>query len=217
MLQNNKKFFNCLNGKKVVIFDWNGTLYNDVDICVSTISLLLVKYGLKPISKKEYLDKFCFPVIKYYESLGFNFNKENWEKVADEFMNIYRRNTPNASLYPNTYEIISKLKSQGKKLFILSASKLDDLLILLKYHCIDRFFDHVFALSHHYATGKLELGNDLLNKIGEKKSDMILVGDTDHDVEVAKMLNIDCVILSNGHQSLSRLQALNVPVIERYS
>ena len=43
---------------------------------------------------------------------------------------------------------------------------------------------------------------------------MVLVGDTDHDYEVATNLGIDCILISHGHQSRTRLNNLNSQVIE---
>ena len=62
---------------KYIIFDFNGTLLDDVIISLDALNFCYNKYIDKnnKISLKDYLDKFSFPVGKYYESLGFDFNK----------------------------------------------------------------------------------------------------------------------------------------------
>lgn len=46
---------------KHIIWDWNGTLFDDVDICVDNINWLLKKYNLPEITKEKYREIFTFP------------------------------------------------------------------------------------------------------------------------------------------------------------
>ena len=61
-----------MKDKLTIIWDWNGTLLDDVDIYVDTINVLLAKYKKKPISKEYYKKLFTFPVQNYYSKLGFD-------------------------------------------------------------------------------------------------------------------------------------------------
>lgn len=68
---------------KHIIWDWNGTLFNDVDACIKTMNELLNKRNLDLIRSREYYrEVFGFPVIDYYQKLGFDFNQESFDKVA---------------------------------------------------------------------------------------------------------------------------------------
>jgi len=55
-----------------IFWDWNGTLLDDVEECIEIINVSLVKRSLSPIDRKEYLEKFTFPIKKYYENIGFD-------------------------------------------------------------------------------------------------------------------------------------------------
>ncbi|MBR7160424.1 MAG: hypothetical protein IKD20_05250 [Clostridia bacterium] len=59
---------------KCIIYDWNGTLLNDVDLCYDLLLVLLDKYGLPRISMDRYKEVFTFPIIDYYRAVGFNFD-----------------------------------------------------------------------------------------------------------------------------------------------
>jgi len=67
-----------------IIWDWNGTLLDDVDICIDTINALLSKYKKKPISKESYKSLFTFPVQNYYSKLGFDLSLESFKKIKEE-------------------------------------------------------------------------------------------------------------------------------------
>jgi len=59
-----------------IIWDWNGTLLNDVEWCIKVMNQLLVQRSLPPISDvSAYYEVFCFPIIKYYKNLKFDFEK----------------------------------------------------------------------------------------------------------------------------------------------
>ena len=58
---------------KHILWDWNGTLLDDRWLCVESINKILKKRKMPPILEKTYRKTFCFPVMKYYESLGFDF------------------------------------------------------------------------------------------------------------------------------------------------
>ena len=61
--------------KKLIIWDWNGTLLNDVDACVDSMNNMLNKRARTNITQEYYKSIFTFPVQKYYEKLEFDFVK----------------------------------------------------------------------------------------------------------------------------------------------
>ncbi len=64
---------NCL---VKIVWDWNGTLLNDVDLCFSCINRLLVSHDLKPLDTlSQYREVFTFPIEDYYKRVGFDFDK----------------------------------------------------------------------------------------------------------------------------------------------
>lgn len=66
----------ALKGKDHIIWDWNGTILNDVDHAVAMMNTLLVEHNLPLIDREYYREIFDFPVLHYYQKLGFNFEKQ---------------------------------------------------------------------------------------------------------------------------------------------
>ncbi len=74
---------------KYVIWDWNGTLFDDLDFCLESINLLLQRHGLAPLPDIDaYKRVFRFPIREYYRDLGFQFDKTPYEELACEYMDI---------------------------------------------------------------------------------------------------------------------------------
>lgn len=203
---NNRKY-------TTLVWDWNGTLLNDVDASILTINKLLEKRQFRTLTKEHYLEIFRFPVIEYYHELGFDFTKERWEDVALEYMNIYHAQENSFTLFPEVKNILSHFKNRGYKQYILSAMKTESIETMLKNFNIKNFFDGVYGLDNQYANGKISLGHEFIKQENINTAECAMIGDTSHDAEVATALDIDCCLISNGHQSDSRLKDTEITVL----
>ena len=197
-----------------VIWDWNGTLLNDLDLCIASINRLLEKRNLPVLTNHQYKEVFSFPVKDYYAAIGFDFSKEDFSVPAHEFIDLYNAGVPNCSLQPNAKAVLDHIKNKGFKQFVLSAMQHKMLEETLKHQKIYAYFDGVVGLDHHYATSKIERGEELIKKFNIDKEKATMIGDTIHDFEVAELLGIHCVLIANGHQSEDRLKSTGARVIQ---
>ena len=197
-----------------IIWDWNGTLLNDTQLCVHTINELLVRRELPVLSMENYKDVFSFPVKNYYQKIGFDFQIEPFETPALEFINRYNEQVNNCHLHPESLKILKYFQSLGIRQFVLSAMQQEVLEECLTKQNIIHFFDHVSGLDNHYAESKIENGHRLISKMNMDASELVLIGDTIHDFEVATELGCQCVLVTNGHQSKEVLQKTGVLVID---
>ena len=62
---------------KSVIWDFNGTILDDVELATGSMNELLRRRNLPPIDKATHRRVFRFPVSDYYRSLGFDINIES--------------------------------------------------------------------------------------------------------------------------------------------
>ena len=194
------------SNKKLIIWDWNGTLLDDVGICVSCMNQVLSKRKISQLTADRYRDIFTFPVKEYYQKAGFDFSKEDFEKPAMEFISLYYQALPQANLFSCIESVVTSFQKKGLRQLVLSAMEHENLVSSLKSKGIFKYFSKVSGMTNHYAHSKLEIGQDLL--AGESsfgKEEMLLIGDTLHDLEVAQELGIDCVLVAQGHQSKERL------------
>jgi len=197
-----------------VIWDWNGTLFDDVAWCVKTVNQLLAKRGIKAFENAaEYRDVFCFPVIAYYRNVGFDFEKEPFEAIAKEFIRFYHSDkTGNCQLCSNADVVLEAIRKRRIEQVLLSASEIGNLLSQINEFDIPHYFDEILGLSDIYAKSKVEIGIDYMNR--KRVESAVLIGDTVHDHEVAKALGADCLLIASGHQSKAKLLAYDVPVLD---
>jgi len=204
-----------LESKRHVIWDWNGTLLDDVDLAVAAISEVLAQNGLTPIDRDGYRKTFCFPISEYYRRLGFDTQGTAYETATRQFVASYAKLISAGKLHAGTEAVLKTVKERGMKQSILSAAHESDLHKLLSHFQIAPYFDHVYGLSDHYAASKMERGKDLLKACGVSPSETLLIGDTDHDWEVGSALGVEVLLLCDGHQHEDRLQSLRAKRILR--
>lgn len=202
--------------KPVIIWDWNGTLLDDVDICVKAMNKLLEARRLSVMSKVKYRDIFRFPVQEYYHELGFNFEKEDFAIPALEFMRHYQDLLPEAVLFGGVLETLEKLKAAGYRQFVLSAMEQNLLNQLLKKHRISTYFEYIQGIEDHFASGKMMAAQKLIALIGQYDIKPLLVGDTLHDAEVGEAAGFKTVLFSGGHFSENRLKQAKLPLFENH-
>ena len=199
-----------------VIWDFNGTLLDDVMTGIDSVNTLLEQRGLSTIDSVErYRSVFRFPIIEYYKALGFDFNKESYEAVAPLWVAEYLENVKSAKLYDDVLSTIDALDDIGVAQSVLSATELSMLKGQICALGLDGRFCRVLGLDNIHAGSKLALAKIWREDFPRHRA--LFIGDTDHDVQTAKTLGADCVLVCRGHQSKEYLSTLGVPVLDDLS
>lgn len=196
-----------------IIWDWNGTLLNDTELCVRCINTLLARRDLPQLSAERYREVFGFPIREYYQRIGLDFEKEPFEALAVEYMEMYQPQSLSCKLYEGAAETLVLLKEKGMRHILLSASDTGYLAVQLAcYPELSGMFSRIMGLDNIHAASKTALGEMLAAQ--EDLSSALAVGDTPHDAEVAKAMHVDCVLVACGHKDRKSLLACGVPVLE---
>lgn len=186
---------------KYVIFDFNGTIIDDVDVCIKAENHTIEHFKLdrKPLTKDEYLRLFTFPVKDYYQRVGFDWNVYSYEEVGKYWFDWYCKLKPEYKLHDGVLELLKENKRRGIKNIVLSASSLVELQKQLEELEIAQYFDDVLGIDNIYAGSKVDIGLKWI--ADKKKEDCIMIGDTLHDLQVAEKMGVDCILVCNGHQA----------------
>ena len=200
-----------------IIWDWNGTLLDDLNLCLEIINNLLSKNHLPAISRDNYLAIFGFPVQDYYRNIGFDFEKESFEVVSTEFISAYEKGRPNCLLMSGAQETLEWFLSSGYTQSILSASKQAYLNKAVLDYGIKDYFISINGLDNHHAAGKFDLAKEFMIDQNLASNTILLIGDTLHDAEIAASLGVDCWLIPNGHQDRQRLESAGVPILDSLS
>lgn len=188
-----------------VIWDFNGTLYDDVGIGVESANRLLSAHGLNTIpSVERYRELFGFPIIDYYKRLGFDFDKLPYGELAVEWVAYYQEAEKHAGLFDDIPAVLSLVRERGIGQLILSATELGMLTGQVERLGILSYFDTLLGLENIRAYSKEEVGRAWREKNPDAKA--VMLGDTDHDAGVAAAMGVDCVLICRGHQNRATLE-----------
>jgi phosphoglycolate phosphatase len=199
---------------KHIIWDWNGTLLNDLELSVELINNVLRKRNLQALSVEQYREVFTFPVKDYYAKTGLDFEKESFEVVGKEWMDGYESRKHECGLSKKAVDVLQLIQQSGIPQSILSAYSQSSLEGIVATFELSRYFTHLIGLDNIYATSKIALGKELITNLQLKKGEALLIGDTLHDYDVACEIGADAVLIAGGHQDKARLQATNSPVFD---
>ena len=198
-----------------LLWDFNGTIYADMEASRGATNYWLKSRGLKEISTLEDMRRgFGFPVKDYYECLGFDYSIERYEDIAEEWMKLYSVMSEQSTLCEGVLDVITKLNNEGYIQSIISACEHDLLEDKLRRLGIDYFFSNVSGTSDVSAHSKSQVA--LKWRELNPEAEALMIGDTPHDYEVASLIGADCVLYSGGFVSEERLNLLGVPVIRNF-
>ena len=198
---------------KHIIWDWNGTLINDAWLFVELMNEELNDRGLPIININEYKQNFTFPVKKYYENLGFNFKTEDFKEVGYNFIQKYKLRKNEPQLYPETKLILERILNRGISQSIISAQENNLLKESIQFYQLNGFFNSIKGIDNYYADNKIEIAQKNRQQIKCHSTEIMMVGDTVHDYEVAQNLGIQCILFAGGHYTKKRLQKTKANII----
>ena len=174
----------------MIFWDWNGTLMDDLDFTHSCLNWMLETHGYpQRYDLAAYREIFGFPIEEYYIRAGFDFARHPYPELAE-------------------------LSRRGWRQSVLSASRRDYLIEQVAARGLQGYFTELLGLADIYGVSKVQVGRNWLAQSGIDPAACVMVGDTQHDAEVAAALGTGCVLYTGGHQSRKRLEAVCPHVID---
>jgi phosphoglycolate phosphatase len=200
---------------RFLLWDWNGTLLDDVDLCVAVLAEMIEARALPAVSPEIYRAGFGFPVIGFYRQLGFDTSPEAFGQISEIFIRRYYECFRETSrTHAESVAFARAWRVGGGLQAVLSASRQDHLEAAVRHHGLETLFARLGGIGDIFAGGKLERGRELLGSLGWDPGETLLIGDTDHDAEVAAALGTECLLVARGHQTPERLRATGQRVVE---
>ncbi len=196
-----------------IIWDWNGTLLDDVDSAVRALNRMLGVRGLPPTTRQYYRDHFGFPVRPFYAELGVDLAHEDWDRICVDFHRFV--DDEPKELRTDAVQALADAHAAGTGQSILSALREDLLRRDVAAAGIAGMFDEIYGVDNLDGATKLSRGHELVSSLGARAAGtLFFIGDTLHDADVARELGARCILVEGGHQSRERLEAASVPVAD---
>lgn len=202
---------------KIIFWDWNGTLVDDASIQCQSFNQVVQSRGVNPVTLERYRELYRHPISKMYEEVGIDLGQHCFESIAQEWHDRYEILSHSLRLHHDVFETLAALQRGVKRQMILSALPHELLVAQVRRFGLAHFFEQVRGMPDKLANSKVEQGRILASELGAKGKDIMVIGDSSHDAEVARELNAECILIARGTESLQRLKRHGYRVFEDFS
>ncbi len=200
----------------LVLWDYNGTIMDDVHAALGSVNDMLTKRGQPTIDIERYYSAIVTPIWGFYQEV-FEPGSITMEEAIAEFASGCKKHQKSNPLMQGVEDTIRYLYDSGVRQAVVSSSNVDLITDSLRSLGIDNYFHRILGLSDFYVGDKVFLAKEYLEETDTDASKVLVIGDTLMDYQMSRELNCDCVLLSAGHQSKTCLLTAGVPVIDSLS
>lgn len=199
-----------------VVWDWNGTLFDDLHIVLEALNACIDEFGLGPIGLDDYRAHYTRPVKVFYDRLfGRPVSEVEWHRLDTLFHDGYRRLLGQARPHPEALAALAAVRAGGAGQSLLSMFPHDELVPLVDRLGLTSFFDRIDGLTGPPGDRKAAyLETHLAGLIaGLDPAAVLVVGDTPDDAAAAAHVGARCVLYHSGTHHRRELEACGVPVV----
>ncbi|MBE6718073.1 MAG: HAD family hydrolase [Ruminococcaceae bacterium] len=190
---------------KYILWDWNGTLLDDLDASLCAVNDMLKMYDKPIIDLETYYSYIDTPIYKFYERL-FDFNVVSMEVIKPLFSELYINHNDKINLADGAVRAIDLLREKGARQYILSAAHINDIMRYAREFGVAECFEKIEAANDYEAGSKTERAVRLLAEEKIDPAECVVIGDTLHDYDTARVLGVDCILYSRGHTDIETLK-----------
>jgi phosphoglycolate phosphatase-like HAD superfamily hydrolase len=202
------------SGVRHVVWDWNGTLFDDHLAVVAAVNDALALLGLAPIDADAYRSHYTRPVERFYERVaGRPITPREWRTLDDAYHDSYHRRLARLRLAAGARAALEAVEAAGLTQSLLSMWRHQDLVSLVERLGIGGFFLRVDGLRVPGGSGKAEHLVEHLAALDVTASAALLVGDSLDDLAAARAVGARCVLYDGGSHHRHVLEATGVPVV----
>ena len=200
-----------------VIWDWNGTLLDDVGAVLEATTVAFRQAGIDVVvSGDTYRRSFTRPIRLFYERLlGRPIGHDEWLRLDHAFHLEYARPDDRCTLAAGAREVLDEIRELGWSQSVCSMLPEEYLLPAVERQGIAGLFVRIDGLRGAERGGaKLENLFAHLEHLGVAPSRTVMVGDTVDDAVAARGAGIACILLDSGaglHDS-ETIRGAGVPV-----
>ncbi len=195
-----------------IIWDYNGTVVDDVDASVAAVNDMLNKRNLPLTTKEQYIETVALPLDNYYKGLGIS--EEDMAAISTEFQTFCKNHSNLIHIFDDFFVVMQELKKFDIKNILMSSLYKDFLLEDMKKFNLSKYFDDVIGMNDKLVGSKLENAKNYIAKNHLKAENVLFIGDLVSDAKIAKTLNANCILIPNGHNSKTRCLSEEVTVFD---
>jgi phosphoglycolate phosphatase-like HAD superfamily hydrolase len=196
-----------------LVWDWNGTLLDDLTLVVSATNHAFARIGGPAVTADEHRRQFRRPIVEYYaEVLGRAVDAGEFERLDKLFHDAYRLGLTGCSL---AGDAAAAIRSWPGTQSLLSMWFHDELVPAVDTYGLSGLFTRIDGLRATVG-GDLKAGHLAahLEGLGVAGDQVVLIGDSLDDAAAAASVGGVCVLYTGGFTDPVRLRESGLPVAD---
>lgn len=194
-----------------IIWDFNGTVLDDVDTSVEAVNDMLRMRGLPVTTKEKYVSSVSLPLDTYYSGIGIK--STDMSSLSEEFRKYCKKHDNMSHIFEDFYDTAAFAKALGIKNILMSSLYIDYLYKEIEKYKIREYFDDIIGMDDMLVGSKLENAKRFIKRSNAAPDNILFIGDMVSDAQIAHTLGAHCILIPNGHNSKSRCLAQGVNVV----
>ncbi|MFF9143993.1 HAD family hydrolase [Streptomyces sp. NPDC014861] len=200
---------------KHLVWDWNGTLLDDIGAVIGATNAAFAELGLEPLTLERYRELYTVPVPRFYERLmGRLPTDAEWTLMDGTFHRHYWERAEGCVLTAGAAELLAARQTAGATQSLLSLAPHADLLPLVRRHGIAERFVRVDGRTDRSTEGKSANMVRHLEALAVPAERIVVIGDAADDALAAAHVGARAVLFTGGSHSRASLERVGVPVVD---
>ncbi|TQF05199.1 HAD family hydrolase [Kitasatospora acidiphila] len=200
-----------------IVWDWNGTLLNDMAAVVGASNAAFATVGGAPLSLTEYRQKYEIPIPRFYQRvLGFQPSGAQWEELDSAFQRSYAELSRVSGLTDGVPELLAGWAAEGHTQSLLSMYEHERLGPVVERYGIQSHFLRVDGRTGPSHGQKAASMVRHLQALGEAvdPARTVVIGDAADDALAAREAGVHAVLYTGGSHIRANLEPVGVPVVD---
>lgn len=189
-----------------VIFDWSGTLVDDLPAVWKATNHVLEQAHRSTISLEQFRAEFCLPFTIFYDR---HVPEVPLEQLEIWFHSRFRQVQDSVCALPHSREFLEFCRAEGLRTFLLSTVHPDHYAVQAKATELGQYIDTPYV----GVLDKREKIHEILEKHGLNPEQTLFIGDMQHDIETAKHGGVHSCAVLTGYNTLDQLRAADPDLI----
>lgn len=195
---------------ELVIFDWDGTLMDSVDVIVRCMEGAIRDLKLESRSHEEISNIIGLGLNEAVTTLYPGTDESFAQEVSDGYRkHFFGTEQGRDDLFPGVESLLSQLRQEGVLIAVATGKSRRGLDLVLRDTELDEIFHSTRCADETCSKPHPQMINEILDELQIKPEAAVMVGDTEYDLLMAKRAGIASVGVCYGVHSAERLQSHN--------
>lgn len=194
---------------KALIFDWDGTLFDSTALIVQSLQSSFADLDL-PVPTRDacrHVIGLSLPSAMHY--LYPQLPEQRYPELVQAYRRHYLGRDHEVVFFDGVVEALERYARQGVFLAVATGKSRAGLDRALDSTGLRRIFDVTRCADETFSKPHPEMVLQILDVLGLNAADALMIGDTSHDMELARNAGTAAVAVSYGAHERATLQAWN--------